>query len=475
LSDDRERLREAWAANTVGSTVDHVSVVLPSFSLGETVVAHYATRLPALEHRFLLAGLMLHRIDTCTIVFLACQAPDDTVLDYVAGLGPPEGRESFRRRFRVVVVDDPGGRAVAAKLLDQPQLLEELRDELKGRVAFLEPWNVTADEVALATLLDIPVNGTAPDLWPLGFKSAGRRTFRAADVPVPLGVEDVHDLDGVAEAAAAIRRQHPAAAGVVVKHDNSGAGDGNHVIRFDTELGSQLEAIPEWYVHDLELGAVVEELVEGEDFSSPSVQVDITPYGEVRVLSTHEQILGGESGQVYTGCRFPARSAYAADLARYGEAIGRVLVKEGALGRFGVDFVAVRRGKGWDLRALEVNLRRGGTTHPFCVLRHLVPGRYDGPTGLWVADDGSTRAYRSTDNLVSPRWLGLPPQRVIEAVRAAGGDWDRGTGTGVVLHMLSGLAIDGRCGLTAVGRDDDEAGRLYALARAAITASAATS
>jgi len=47
---------------------------------------------------------------------------------------------------------------------------------------------------------------------------------------------------------------------------------------------------------------------------------------------------------------------------------------------------------------------------------------------------------------------------------------DHETGTGVVLHMLSCLAVDGRFGLTAVGRDADHAAELFAGARAAVEA-----
>jgi hypothetical protein len=466
--DDRQRLSEAWSANVAGSTTDHVIVVLPSFSVSETLAAHYATRLPALEHRFLLASLMLHRMPFCEMVFLTCEPPAQVVLDYYLDMAPEETRDSVRRRLSIVTVDDHSGRGVAAKLLDRPDIVAELRTRLEGRPAYLEPWNVTRDEVKLARLLNVPINGTSPELWPLAFKSAGRRIFRRAGVPLPLGSEDIRDLDGVRMAMARIKEEHPEAAGVVIKHDNSGAGDGNHVVPFGAGESDALDSIPQWFLRDLEFGGVVEELIAGDGYSSPSVQVDITPHGGVTVLSTHEQVLGGDSGQVYSGCTFPANDPYAAALALHAEAVGEVLLKEGALGRLGVDLVAVRQGSAWDVRALEINLRRGGTTHPFCVLRHLVPGRYDGPSGRWCAEDGTTRAYCSTDNLVDPAWMGLSQAAVIDAVRGAGLNWNRETRTGVVLHMLSGLAIDGRIGLTAIGRDADEASQLYAATSEAI-------
>ena len=142
------------------------------------------------------------------------------------------------------------------------------------------------------------------------------------------------------------------------------------------------------------------------------------------------------------------------------------------VGRLSVDFAAAGDADGgWQVVALEVNLRKGGTTHPYTVLRNLVPGRYDTELGRWLATDGSTRWYWSTDNLVDPAWLGLPPATVVKAVAEAGPQFDRRTGTGVVLHMLSGLAIDGRFGLTAIGRTREQATELYHATRSAVDGS----
>jgi hypothetical protein len=50
---------------------------------------------------------------------------------------------------------------------------------------------------------------------------------------------------------------------------------------------------------------------------------------------------------------------------------------------------------------------------------------------------------------------------VIRGVNEAGLKFDSRTGTGVVLHMLSCLAIDGRLGLTALGTSPEHAAKLY--------------
>ena len=472
------QLGPAWALNRPGVGVDHVLVVLPSFSVGESLLSHYASRIPALEHRYLVAHLLLHQIEACELVFLTCQAPDQEVMDYYTSLVPADRRASVRARFRLVVVPDKTPRCIAAKLLDRPDLVQALRMSFAGRPVFIEPWNVTDREVEVALRLQAPIDGTAPDLWQLGYKSAGRRLFADTGVPVPVGREDVRTVDEVAAAIAAVRAARPTAPGVVIKHDNSGAGDGNMVIDLRQVGGgaaaieqtrARVAALPEWYLRDLRAGGAVEELIAGARFASPSVQVDISPYGEVAVLSTHEQVLGGETGQVYVGCRFPADPAYASDLARHGQAIGTQLARRGVVGRLSVDFAAASDGAGpWQVFALEINLRKGGTTHPYTVLRNLVPGRYDARAGQWVASDGTARWYWSTDNLVDPALLGLPPAAVIKSVADGGLQFDHRTGTGVVLHMLSCLAIDGRFGLTAIGRTPEQAAELYHATKPAV-------
>ena len=87
---------------------------------------------------------------------------------------------------------------------------------------------------------------------------------------------------------------------------------------------------------------VVEERIIGEEFRSPSVQLRITPLGKVELLSTHDQLLGGPSGQSYLGCLFPADTAYAGLITQEAAKVGRRLAKEGVIGRFALDFVVVR-------------------------------------------------------------------------------------------------------------------------------------
>jgi hypothetical protein len=460
------RLAHARAAHHPGSRTPHTVVVLPSYSVGDSLLAHYAHRVPALEHRYLLGFLGIPRVPTEQLIFLTSLRPSPQVIDYYLSLVPPEQRRDMRARVRIVEVPDRTTRALSAKLLDRPDLIARVRSMVGGRLGYVDPWNVTSLETEVARRLGMPLNGTPPELWPLGFKSNGRRVMRQAGVPLPLGHEDVRSVDDVVAAAEDVRRCHPEAVGVVIKSDNSGTGDGNRVIRFADAaaaggIRAAVEALEPWYLSDIELGAVVEELVVGSEFRSPSVQVDVAPGGHVEVISTHEQLLGGANDQVYLGCRFPAAPDYRTLLAAYGAQVGRELAGLGAMGRLCVDFAVVRTRGTWRVYGLEINLRKGGTTHPFSALTSLVPGHLDGRRGTWVTEDGGERSYRSTDNLVDQVWRGRGISDVIDAIRGAGLEFDRVTGTGIVLHMFSGLDIDGRLGLNAIGHSPSHAERLY--------------
>jgi hypothetical protein len=478
LTDLQRRLDPDWLADQPEADTESVIVVLPSHSLGGSLLSHYVQRIPALEHRYLVAYLSLHRLPNCEIVYLCSQAPNPEVLDYYASLIPNSDAKSARSRFHCVAVDDGTARSTSAKLLDRPDLLHSLRASFRGRPVHIQPWNVTDLEVEVALQLQAPLLGPSPELSPLAYKSSGRRLLAAAGVPVPFGREDVRSVDEIIGSIADVLAARPHAPGVVVKHDNSCSGDGNAVIELLNadqesatmqEIRGRVEQLPDWYVSDLGAGGVVEELITATTLRSPSVQVQISPRGEVSVLATHEQVLGGDNGQVFMGCDFPADPRYAQEIARYGKAVGRELATRGAVGRFGVDFaVACGTGGHCEVYALEINLRNGGTTHPYTVLCNLVPGRYDAEAGQWVSVNGSPRSYCATDNMVDPAWIGLPPAEVIAAVDAAGLQFDNASNTGVVLHMLSCLAIDGRFGLTAIGRTPRHAKQLFEATRKAV-------
>lgn len=470
----REHLLEAWRADLPGSQVRHVVLALPSFSLQRSVLEHYGPRIAPLEHRYLYA--VLRATDPFTrIVFLSSAPVAPAVLDGYLALVPPELRPKVVERTLLASPADLDPRPLAEKLLDLPDLLDDVRRFIGDDPALLEPWNVTEAERDLAVALGVPMLGTDPSHWRLATKTESRRLFRRVGVPLPAGVEGVTSVGEVAAAISDVLAGDPEVPGVVVKLDASVAGDGNVVLRRDAlvEAGGALDqlvarALPDWYVEVLQQGGIVEELVAGEGYCSPSGQAVVEPDGTVEVLSTHDQRLGGPNGQVFEGCTFPARDGYAAEVARHVRTVGCALRDQGVVGRFGVDFAAVRRDGTWDLRALEINLRKGGTTHTFGLARLLTSGRYDPEANQLRLEDGSSRCYGATDNLVDGSWQGRPPQDVRQRLLEAGVAYDAVTRVGVVPHLLDCLEVDGRMGYTAIGRTPEEVADLEARVVAAL-------
>lgn len=475
-ADDRfaalqQRLRSAWEADRPGSPARRVVVALPSYSLDRSVLDHYGERVAPLENRYLYVALRTADLAT-RVVYLSSCPVDSAVLDAYLSLASAKDHAAIRERTLLISPDDVSVGPLAAKVLRRPDLIAEIRRFIGDDVALIEPWNVTEAERDLALALDAPVNGTEPRFWRLATKSGSRRLFRANRVPHPAGVEDVTTLDEVVTAVRQLRSAGAAAAGVVVKLDDSVAGDGNIVITAELLDGDVAKAVsrcmPAWYRQALRAGGIVEELVAGERFTSPSGQGQILPNGEVEVLATHDQRLGGDSGQVFEGCSFPAGDEYASTIAENVAIVGRALQEHGAVGRFAVDFAAVSGAGASRIAALEINLRKGGTTHPFGITRLLTRGGYDPTTNRFVLPDGSSRCYGSTDNLVDANRIGRSPVEVTERIRRAGLGYDSASATGIVPHLLDCLRVDGRMGYTAIGRDRAHVSELEAQLLAAL-------
>jgi hypothetical protein len=222
-----------------------------------------------------------------------------------------------------------------------------------------------------------------------------------------------------------------------------------------------------------ELGAIVEAFIEGEIKRSPSVQGYINPKGEVSILSTHDQILGGVDGQIYHGCYFPAHAAYRLKLQELGIKIGKVLAAKGAIERYGVDFIATPQPDNpqqWDLQAIEINLRKGGTTHPFMTLKFLTNGRYNYNDGLFYSQDGQAKYYVASDNLQKPQYQGLLPSDLMDIIAKHRLHFDSSTRTGTIFHLMGSLSEFGKLGLTSISNSPEEALEVYQQVEAALDA-----
>ena len=263
----------------------------------------------------------------------------------------------------------------------------------------------------------------------------------------------------------------------MVKLNEGFAGEGNGVFTFPVERTNK-DAIRE-ALHALEwsspqetfaafmkkfadMGGIVEEMIVATELRSPSVQMRIHPDGTPAIVSSHEQVLGGSTGQVYLGCQFPAHDDYRQLLHSEAEKIGQVLSSKGVLGRFGIDFLLSRDpSSDWALHAIEINLRMCGTTPPFHALEFLTGGRLHLDNGLFYTPQGQVKYYSATDNLKSPAYRGLLPEDLFQIASRNGLNFRHSSETGVLFYMIGALSQYGKLGMTCIGNSAEEAQGLF--------------
>jgi hypothetical protein len=469
---------DVWNAmrlNHVGESV----VVLPSVTLDRVSEGGSGALTQAMEERFLFLLLLL-RQPRLRMVYITSMPIRPTIVEYYLALLPGVIPSHARARLHLVAVGDSTPRPLSEKLLERPRLLRHIAELVPDRSqSHLIPYNTTPLERDVALSLGIPMYGADPRLADWGSKSGCRRLFAEEGVRHPLGHENLHTLEDVTAALLAMQAREPAMSAAIVKLNEGVSGAGNAFVDLAglspagsaAEVGQRVRAMRlespdvrfEAYVAKLaERGGIVEQHVTGAEVRSPSVQLRVLPGGDVELLSTHDQLLGGPTGQSYLGAKFPADFAYARSISAEARTVGARLAKEGVLGRFAIDFVAVRRDdQSWDVFAIEINLRKGGTTHPFLTLQFLTDGRYDADTGLFRTPAGTERHLVATDHLESPSLRGLGVDDLFDIVARHGLHFDQARQTGVVLHMISSVTEHGRIGLTAVGDSPADADRRH--------------
>jgi hypothetical protein len=471
------RLRDFWPTVTLRSIGDIERTVVVVHSISFDVPDHLIPVFPAYEERFLCLVLSLLRAPRSRVVYVTSQPIHPRVLDYFFGLVPDLNTPEARARFVAVSLVDGRNEPLSRKLLARPGAIRRIRDLIGNpELAFILPFCMTEDERRLAVALGLPIYGSDPELNWLGTKKGSRSVFEDEGVPHPLGFE----LDGEGDlrpAIRALRDRRPGLRSAVLKLDGGVSGLGNALVDLGSTADEPLDALElvdeestrAEYLAALNAGGgIVEERIEGDVLRSPSVQLRLSPAGQVDIMSTHDQVLGGRHGQTYFGCHFPADQAYAQRVAAEGLKVGRRLAREGAIGRASVDFVAVEDGDDWRLYALEINLRCGGTTHPLFALTALTDGAYEPLAGEYRSRDGALKYYAATDHLDSPAYTSLTPDDLLDLVAERGLGWEEERQTGVVLHMVSALAVAGRIGLTAVGDTLEDARARYHEVRAAL-------
>jgi hypothetical protein len=440
-------------------------VIVPSQSYDAALLSkvvgvhHYEERLLAL-----LLGLDDPNL---RIVFCSSLPIPPEVVDHYLGLIPGVPRVTSRPRVTLVSCDDASMRPLTEKLLSSPARLEPIRSVTRRvKATGLVCATTTELERRLSAELGIPLLGNPPEMGFLGSKSSSREVFRESGVLLPDGFERLRDMDDVAEALGALRARRSGLQRAVVKLDEGFSGAGNAVFDYRVAdhdpIAASLpralryqapdESFESYSARFQSMGGIVEEFLP-DVTASPSGQAYIGSPLDVRLLSTHDQVLDGPDLQRFHGSHFPAAPRYRQQVQASTSAVGQGLAARGARGRFSVDFVESRG----VMHAIEINLRRGGTTHPQYTLAKVTNGSYDVRSASLVSSRGRAKAYYSTDNLQSRNYVGLRPSDLLQHATVAGFTYDAADERGCIFHMLGALPEFGKVGVTCIADTRREA------------------
>jgi hypothetical protein len=453
-------------------------LIVPSLSLDQQVmekisgVHHYEERMLCL--------LLLLRMPRTRVIYVTSTPISETIIDYYLHLLPGVPGVHARRRLTLIACNDASAAPLTRKVLDRPRVLARIREAIADRAsAHMTCFTVTELERKLALALGLPIYGCDPSLAHLGSKSGSRAVFREAGIEMAPGFEDLGGSAEVAEALATLKGRNPSLSRAVVKLNEGFSGEGNAIFSFaGAPDGAALlpfvrERLPllafeargmSWELYQDKLRAmrgIVEEFVPGAVKRSPSAQLRVDPVGRIEAVSTHDQVLGGASGQIFLGCRFPADAEYRLAIQDRGRRVAEVLARKGVLGRFAVDFISVKENDRWRHLAIEINLRKGGTTHPFLMLQFLTDGRYDPASGDFLTPGGQPRCYYASDNLEAERYRGLTPYDLVDISVVNGLHFHAASGEGVAFHLIGALSEFGKLGVVCIGASHAKAESLY--------------
>ncbi len=454
-------------------------VVLPSLTLDQEILAkvsgsiHYEERLLCL--------LMLLRMPRTNVVYISSQPIDPVIIDYYLHLLPGITRMHAEKRLILLSCYDAAAKSLTEKILDRPRLIERIKQSINDiNSAHLACFTVTKYERTLAVKLNIPIYGCDPDLFDLGNKSNSRKIFKQCGLNMSPGFEDLKNEVEIINALCQLKITCPFLNKAVVKMNDGFSGEGNAIFYFADM--SDATAYKNWVADNLEnnlkivasdlsfkdfmykfqhMGGIVEAFIDGDIKTSPSVQCRINPLGDCRVVSTHDQLLDDENGQVFLGANFPALEDYAIEIGAYGLKVAEALAKYGVMGRFGVDFISVKEDDGWKHYAIEINLRKGGTTHPFLLLQFLTDGDYDDKSGLFLTANQQTRYYFCSDNLKCEKYIGITPPDLIDIAMLHNLHYDGTSQEGVMFHLIGALSQYGKLGVVCIGSSPERAKYFY--------------
>jgi len=467
------------------SDKEHTVLVLPSISVERNIleniigINHYESRG--------LWEILNAKNSNIKILYISSLPIEQVVIDQLLS-HIPQAKEIKKRIQFISLNNAEVGKSLTDKILSNIFYIKKIKSLIEPKNTYMNSFLVTESERKLAEVLGIPLFGSQERFDYYHTKSGNRVLFQESGVPFSPGFGDLKSIGHLVMAIENLWRRFPRDKKIMIKLDRGVSGEGNALLiipdafpdysvfkktipddekrQFITNLLPQMKFLGKnmnWqnFHKEIAKGVVAERYLEGDMVSSPSCQGKIYPNGRVEILSTHEQILN-ELGNCYLGSEFPCRSDYRNQIQIYAMRVGKAMAKKGLIGYFSIDYLMTENQSENKIWAIEINIRQGGTTHPYKTAKLLTGSVYDEKKGILSNPKCKNIVYKSNDNFVDPRFIGKTPEQFLDFLCHREIIFSAATNRGVVFHILGAMNEFGKIGFTMIGQEQEQVNSMVA-------------